>query len=191
MKKEGVGSCFEKVATTDRATLSDVSWYNNNILKFHHFVGSNSVTEVKRFSKAKKETVEMKYTNLIQEYDYHMSGVDLLDSLQTKKVARPNTFPSHRYGYSQGLNIMLHKNKNLDVHLVGFTFTINNLLANTGKDPSAITRRGRPSIEISNTRKPGPKVNKLHTAIHFDSVGQRQVIQDSCCRCQHHKCLEL
>ena len=120
-----------------------------------------------------------------------MGGVDLLDSLQTKKVARPNTLPSHRYGYSQGLNIMLHKNKNLDVHLVGFTFTINNLLANTGKDPSAITRRGRPSIEISNTRKPGPKVNKLHTAIHFDSVGQRQVIQDSCCRCQHHKCLEL
>ena len=65
MKKEGVGSSFEKVATTDRATLSNVSWYNNNILKFHHFVGSNSVTEVKRFSKAKKETIKMKSNSRI------------------------------------------------------------------------------------------------------------------------------
>ena len=65
MKKEGIGSCFEKVATTDRATLSDVSWYNNNILKFHHFVGSNSVTEVKQFSKAKKEAIEMKSNSRI------------------------------------------------------------------------------------------------------------------------------
>ena len=66
--------------------------------------------------------------------------------------------------------ILWRKYKNADVHLVDFKLAIANLLANAGKDPSAVTRRGRPSIETNN-RKPGPKVNKPHSAIRFDSVG--------------------
>ena len=80
MKTEGRGSFLEKVATTDGVTLSVVSWYDNKIVTLlSNFVGSEPVTEVKRFSKAMKETV--KCPNLVQEYNRHMGGVDLLDSL--------------------------------------------------------------------------------------------------------------
>ena len=38
--------------------------------------------------------------------------------------------------------ILWCKYKNADVHLVDFKLVIANLLANAGKDPSAVTRRG-------------------------------------------------
>ena len=87
--------------------------------------------------------------------------------------------------------ILWCKYKNADVHLVDFKLAIANLLANSGKDPSAVTRCGRPSIETNNIRKPGPKVNKPHSAIRFDSVGHGPVIQDNRSRYQHNNCSEL
>ena len=67
--------------------------------------------------------------------------------------------------------ILWCKYKNDDVHLVDFKLTITNLQAGAGKDPSAVTRHGRQSIESNNIRKPGPKVKKPLSAIRFDSVG--------------------
>ena len=87
--------------------------------------------------------------------------------------------------------ILWRKYKNADVHLVDFKLAIANLLANAGKDPSAITRCGRPLIETNNIRKPGPKVNKHHSAICFDSVSHRPVILDNHSRCQRNNCSEL
>ena len=82
MKKEGRGYFLENVATVDGETLSLVSWYGNKIVTFlSNFVGSEPVTEVKRFSKAMKETIKTKCPNLVQKYNRHMGGVDLLDSL--------------------------------------------------------------------------------------------------------------
>ena len=57
MKREGRGSFLEKVATIDGVTLSVVSWYDSKIVTvLSNFVDSEPVTEVKRFSKAMKET---------------------------------------------------------------------------------------------------------------------------------------
>ena len=75
-------SFLEKVAAIDGITLSIVSCYDSNIVTLLPiFVGSEPVIEVKRFSKAKKETIKIKCPSLVQEYNRHMDCVDLLDSL--------------------------------------------------------------------------------------------------------------
>ena len=92
-----------------------------------------------------------------------MGGVDLLDSLlgyYCNKIKSKKWY--HRIFFNLidmvivNAWILWRKYKNADVHLVDFKLAIANLLANAGKDPSAVTRRGRPSIETNN-RKPGPK----------------------------------
>ena len=80
MKKQGRGSFLEKVATIDGVTLSVVSWYDNKIVTLlSNFVGSEPVAEENLFSRAMKETTKIKCPNLVQEYNCHMGGVDLLD----------------------------------------------------------------------------------------------------------------
>ena len=86
--------------------------------------------------------------------------------------------------------ILWCKYKNADFHLVDFKLATANLLANAGKDPSAVRRHGRPSIETNN-RKPGPKVNEPHSAIRFDSIGHWPVIRNTRSRCQRNNCSEL
>ena len=87
--------------------------------------------------------------------------------------------------------ILWCKYKNADVHLAELKITFANLLANAGKDPSAVTRHDRLSIEANNIRKLGPKENKPCSAIRFDSVGHWPVIRNSCSRCLFNKCFEL
>lgn len=79
MKKEDRGSFTEKVATIDGVFLSAVSWYDNKIVTLlSNFVGSQSLTEVKRFSKAVKENISVTCPKLVEQYNHHMGGVDLL-----------------------------------------------------------------------------------------------------------------
>ena len=139
MKTEGRGSFLEKVATTDGVTLSVVSWYDNKIVTLlSNFVGSEPVTEVKRFSKAMKETV--KCPNLVQEYNRHMGGVDLLDSLlgyYRNKTKSKKWYHQIFFHLTDMVIvnawILWRKYKNAYVHLVDFKLAIANLLA---KDPS-------------------------------------------------------
>ena len=179
MKKEGRESFLEQVATIDEVTLSVVSWYDNKIVTLlSNFVSSERVTELKQFSKVMKETIKIKCINLVQEYNRHMGGADLLDLLlgyYRNKIKSKKWYPRIFFHLINMVIvnawILWRKYKNADVHLVDFKLAIANLLANAGKDPSAITRCGRPVIETNNIRKPGPKVNKPHSAICFNSVG--------------------
>ena len=199
IKKERRGSFLEKVATTDGITVSVVSWYDNKIVSLpSNFVGSEPVTEVKWFSKAMKETIKIKCPNLVQEYNRHMGGVDLLDSLlgyYRNKIKSKKWYHQIFFHLTDmvivNARILWCKYKNFDVHLVDFKLAIANLLGNADKDLSAVTRRGKPSIKTNNIRKSGPKVNKHHSSIRFDSVGHWAVIRDNRSRCQHNNCSEL
>ena len=134
-----------------------------------------------------KETIKIKCPNLVQEYNRHMGGVDLLVSLlgyYPNKIKSKKWY--HRIFFQYLIDMVIvsawmlwRKYKNADVHLVDFKLGIASVLANAGKDPSAVTRRGRPSVETNNIRKPAPKVNKPHSALRFDSVGHGPVIRDN------------
>ena len=115
-----------------------------------------------------------------------MGGVDLLDLLlgyYRSKIKSKKWYLRIFFHLTDmvivNVWILLRKYKNADFHLVDFKLTTANLLANVDEDPSAVARRGRPSIETNDIRKPGLKVNKPHSAIRFDTVGHWPVIQDS------------
>ena len=112
-----------------------------------------------------------------------MGGVDLLDSLLGYRRNKIKSKKWYRRIFFHLIDMVIinawilwHKYKNADVHLVDFKLAIANLLANAGKDPSAVRRRGRLPIGTNNVRKPGPKVSKPHSAIRFDSVSHWPVI---------------
>jgi len=82
MKQKGRGTFVEKSTTVGATSLSLVSWYDNRIVNFlSTFVGSLPSTEVRRWSKADGAFMQVPCPNIVQVYNRHMGGVDLLDSL--------------------------------------------------------------------------------------------------------------
>jgi len=82
MKQRGRGTFIEKSTTVDSTSLSLVSWYDNRVVNFlSTFVGSLPSTEVRRWSKAENAFINVPCPNIVQVYNRHMGGVDLLDSL--------------------------------------------------------------------------------------------------------------
>ena len=88
-----------------------------------------------------KETIKIKCPNLVQEYNRHMGGVDLLDSLlgyyrnkiKSKKWYHLIFFHLIDMAIANAW-ILWRKNKNTEAHLVDFELAITNLLANAVKD---------------------------------------------------------
>ena len=93
-----------------------------------NFVGSEPVTEEKWFSKA---TIKIKCPNLVQEYNHHMGGVDLLDSLlgyYRNKIKSKKWY--HRIFFHLIDMVIVNawilwcKYRNADAHLVDFKLAI-------------------------------------------------------------------
>jgi hypothetical protein len=82
LKKRGRGSHVEKVAVVDNVELSAVKWYDNRAVTFlSTLVGSQPAGEVTRWSKKDRCHEQIPSPKVVQVYNKHMGGVDLLDSL--------------------------------------------------------------------------------------------------------------
>jgi hypothetical protein len=82
MKMKGRGACCEKVANVDNVKLSLVSWFDNRVVNFlSNFTGSQPLGEVRRWNKKDGCYVQVPCPAIVQKYNKHMGGVDLLDSL--------------------------------------------------------------------------------------------------------------
>lgn len=82
MKKKGLGAVTEKVANIDGVDISVVSWYDNKIVNtISTYVGSQPMSDVKRFCRKTKCHIEIPRPKCIGIYNNYMSGVDLLDSM--------------------------------------------------------------------------------------------------------------
>lgn len=75
------GSHVERTTTFDGIDMSCVTWKDNKMVTLlSTYVGSTPVSSVTRYDKAKKEKVEISCPKIVQEYNKHMGGVDLMDS---------------------------------------------------------------------------------------------------------------
>ena len=82
MKKRGRGAHVEKVAQVGNVELSAVRWYDNRpVTVLSKFVGAEPLTDVKRWSRADSEEKQVSCPKVVNIYNKHMGGVDLLDSL--------------------------------------------------------------------------------------------------------------
>lgn len=82
MKHEDRGTSYEFVASIDGMDVSFLVWKDNKYVNLiSSFARTHPETMVKRYDRKQKRTVDVKCPFVIQEYNRHMGGVDLLDSL--------------------------------------------------------------------------------------------------------------
>lgn len=82
MKKEERGQSVEYVGVVDDVDVSTLLWKDNKIVTFvSNFAGQNPCGIIKRFDKSKKTKVDIPCPFVVKEYNKHMGGVDLLDSI--------------------------------------------------------------------------------------------------------------
>lgn len=82
LKKQGRGTIVEKIATIDGVKLSLVSWFDNKqVNMLSAYVGSKPVTTKRRFFRKEKIHKEIPSPQVVDVYNRHMGGVDLLDSI--------------------------------------------------------------------------------------------------------------
>ena len=82
LKKKGRGSYDEKVAVIDEVQVTYVRWYDNKSVNLlSTLVGAEPVSLVTRWNRKENKYCQIPSPKLVQEYNKHMGGVDLMDSL--------------------------------------------------------------------------------------------------------------
>lgn len=82
LKKAPRGTSHKYVTTVDGVDISSLIWKDNKyVTLLSSFAGKNPVSSIKRFDRKQKKYIEVECPYVITEYNRHMGGVDLLDSL--------------------------------------------------------------------------------------------------------------
>ncbi|XP_042610676.1 piggyBac transposable element-derived protein 3-like, partial [Cyprinus carpio] len=131
LSKAGRGAYEVKYEKT--SGMSIVKWYDNKaVLLASSFIGPEPVERCRRWSKEKKEYVEVDRPHIVKVYNHNMGGVDLADMFAA--LYRIDIRPRRWY-----LRILYYL---IDLSLV------NDPLIKVGKQADLNSRkRGRPSLE--------------------------------------------
>ncbi|XP_050313668.1 piggyBac transposable element-derived protein 3-like [Anthonomus grandis grandis] len=203
LKKADRGTSHEFVAIIDidKYVMKD----NKYVTLASLFAGRNPITKVKRFDLKEKKSIEVDCPYIITEYNKHMGGVDLLDSL----MGRYKIQLKSRKWY---MRIFYHL---LDLVLVNSWLLYKRALSK--KQPgcklknqaefraevanylcavrSVVIKRGRPSSSLQNNidekRKRGPMKHVPPMEVRADQIGHWAVLQDAKMRCKYPKNLGI
>lgn len=75
------GTYHENVASYEGQELSATSWKDNKqVLLLSTYVGAEPADTITRYEKKLKANVQVSCPRVINEYNVHMGGVDLMDS---------------------------------------------------------------------------------------------------------------
>lgn len=76
------GTFYEYVANIEGCEVSSLMWVDNKCVRMlSTFAGANPVEDVRRYNRTTKKHEMIQCPHVIREYNKHMGGVDLLDSL--------------------------------------------------------------------------------------------------------------
>lgn len=198
MKKER-GYSEEYVADVNGIDVSIVSWKDNKIVNLAStFAGQKPETEVRRWDKQNSRYVNIKRPNVVGEYNRHMGGVDLLDSIMGIYKIRLRSKRWHMRLFYHYLDLtianawLLYKRvakyKNLEgssrLRSADFRLDVAETLCKMGIKPNLLNRRSLES-EIQAKKHKGP-------AQHVppkDQIGHWPQWSDKKIRCKFPKCL--
>ena len=160
-KKNERGYLEERHCEVDGVKMFLISWYDNKIVNLlSTYSGVAPVGSASRWCKKKKTKIQVTVPNVIQHYNKHMGGVDLLDSLigMYRINIKSKKWYQKIFGHLIDLVLVnawiIYKNKNKEMKksekmLRNFKLKIAEDLCNTGVRP-----RGRPS---NDEEAPPPK----------------------------------
>ncbi|CAI6355121.1 unnamed protein product [Macrosiphum euphorbiae] len=82
MLKKPRGTYDECLTVVDGVPITTVSWKDNKIVNVTStYIGALEPTKVRRYDKKQKKNVDVEIPKIIEVYNKHMGGVDLMDSL--------------------------------------------------------------------------------------------------------------
>lgn len=201
MKKER-GYSEEYVADVNGIDVSTVVWRDNKIVSLAStFAGQKPESDVRRWDKQKSQYVNIKRPNVIGEYNRHMGGVDLLDSVMGiyKIRLRSKRWPMRLFYHYLDLTManawLLYKRvtkyqglQSGRLSSADFRLEVAVTLCKLGTKPSISSRRSLES-EIQEKKHKGPAQHVPPKAVRQDQIGHWPQWSDKKIRCKFPKCV--
>ena len=199
------GSYEERVSSYDGIDMACVAWKDNKVVTLlSTYVGSLPISTVTRYDKTKKEKVPISCPHIVQEYNKHMGGVDLMDSFLGRYhiTIRSKKWYLRVFFHLLDLTvinawIIYKKNankrgvtKNNILSLGQFRNELAQVLCTIGEDTEV--RKGRPSTsslehQLDLKRKRGPATVPPPKDIRRDGCDHLPLVSTSL-RCKYPHC---
>lgn len=198
MKKER-GSAIEYVCQAEGIDISTVSWKDSKIVNLAStFLGEISKRKVKRYDKIQKKYVEIDCPSIVGEYNAHMGGVDLIDSIMGRyKIKLRSTRWQVRVFYhlldlvmaNAWLLYKKNRSNNTEKLLPAAEFRLEiaeTLLKYGQKINVKNTRSLEPQIQAK--KRKGPAQRAPPQALRLDQVGHWPIWTEKRIRCKMPNC---
>ncbi|KAI8432777.1 hypothetical protein MSG28_013736 [Choristoneura fumiferana] len=202
IKKKERGYSEEYVANVNDVEVSTVIWKDNKVVTLAStFAGQNPISDVRRYDKKQSKYIEIKRPFVVGEYNRHMGGVDLIDSIMGiyKIELRSKRWPMRLFFHYLDLTMAnawllykrICKSKNLPEKSVkasaDFRLDVAVTLCQMGTKSSATTRRPIEN-EICAKKHKGPAQHAPPQAVRQDQIGHWPQWADKKIRCKFPKC---
>ena len=206
MRRQGRGTHCLQTATIDGVELRATKWFDNRgVVLLSTFAAVEPTKVIERFDRKQKRMVNVECPNVVQVYNQHMGGVDLLDALlvlyripvRSKKWYHRLLFHFidlllvqawlmyRRDADAQGLP------RKQQLPLLRFKLDVAECLACAGKSEHLV-KRGRPSLDVASAHKAkkahGPVAPIPPTAIRTDNTGHLPTFAAKKGRCKLPGC---
>lgn len=196
------GYSEEYVANVGGVDVSTTVWKDNKIVTLAStFAGQNPVGDVRRYDRKKSEYTTIRRPHIVSEYNQHMGGVDLIDSIMgTYKIRLRSKRWQVRIFYhyldlTMSNSWLLYKRvckyKNLPVKGIissaNFRLEVGETLCKMGIKPTLKTRRNLEN-EIEAKKHRGPAQRVPPKEVRQDQVGHWPQWTNKKIRCKYPKC---
>lgn len=200
ISKKERGYSVEYVACVEGTDISTVAWKDNKIVTLaSSFVGELPKSQVSRYDKPHKRYVTIDRPNVVGEYNRHMGGVDLIDSImgRYKIKLRSKRWQVRMFYHFLDLAMSnawllykrVHKTKSTNEPLLSsadFREEIGTVLCKMGIKAHVQRRSIEPDIQAK--KRKGPAQFMPPAAVRQDQVGHWPVWVEKRIRCKFPKC---
>lgn len=198
MNKKPRGTSIQFVANCDDIEVASVLWKDNkSVSLISTFVEVEPQTEIKRFDRKNKQVINVKCPAIIKEYNRHMGGVDLLDSMIGRyRIKMKSRKWYHRLTYHLiDLCVInawfLHHRKGGKLKLLNFRKELAATLLQINSKQFTRTRASEsPSVEVlhQQKRKKGPTQAIPPSDVRQDCMDHFPEYMNNRLRCKLPRC---
>lgn len=204
LKKEKRGTSFEYVANINSVDISAIVWKDNKIVTLlSTFAGQQPIDQAKRFDRKLKQNVFIERPFVVKQYNIHMGGVDLLDSIigRNKIILKSRKWYIRLVYHLLDLTIsnawLLYKRVNMEKGAQSKLLTLAEFRCEVAqclcKMQSVSLKRGRPStadiekqLEIKKHR--GPTQHMPPKPVRTDGISHWPLWSEKRIRCKFPNC---
>lgn len=198
MKKKDRGYSIEYCTTYENTEISNVLWKDNKcVTLISTFVGTQPEGTIARFDRREKVKKTVKCPAIIREYNRHMGGVDLLDSLLGRYHISMRTRKWYMRLFYHIIDItvinawLLHRRMHVNsMKLLEFRLELATTLCAIGCSSSS--KRGRPSSEVQKQyalkKSKGPAARIPPPDVRRDTVNHFPTWNSTRIRCKLPAC---